>query len=365
MANVIDYLKWRGDFTIDVAPFNEIDALVFSELAYLPFELVLNAEKKEESLSQLGKTFFSKEQSDIKLGAIMPEKEIKELFLLASKSKRFKDVKLRNYVNVVSKTEEKQFCCMSFILNKELECVAFRGTDDTLVGWKEDFNMSFNTPVPSQIEAVNYINLYGVKTRRKLIICGHSKGGNLASYASLMALTRVKKKIIKVYSFDGPGFRKEFLESFSDQRIKDITTKILPKGSIIGMIYHSVGDIVPIKSAGKGFYQHDAFNWEVLGDSFVRAEKLDKSSVQTQQLLDKWTNSMSLDERSEFVEALYRLVSVNETATLTDIASDKFKFMLGIIKADGKTKKVFLSAINRLIKEKYFKKEKNKEKSHD
>ena len=368
MPNIIDYIKWRGDIGFESSPFNEIDSLIFAELSYIPFEKVIDETKASESLKELSAKFFSYPAEETKLGAIIPEKEIKELLMLAGNSNRFKNVKLRNYISKICTKEEIQFCGMCFVLNKKECCIAYRGTDDTLVGWKEDFNMSFNTPIPSQIESVKYLDSVGLRASKTIYVCGHSKGGNLASYAALFACKKVKKKIATVHSFDGPGFRSDFLENIEEEDIKLKTTKYLPQSSIIGMIYDSVGECVAIKSDGKGIYQHDAFKWNVLGDKFLIAEKLDKSSTDTHDLLNKWTKSMSKEERIEFVEALYKLITVNESATLSDIASDKFKFILGIIKSDGKTKKVFLSAINRLIKEKYFSKndkKTNKNKSRD
>ena len=357
MANIIDYIKWRGDVDFVYSPFNEVDGLIFAELSYIPFELVIKDSKNGEKLSVLAKRFFALSKAESKIGAIIPEEKIRETFKLASESIRFKNVKLKNYLSITSKEEEKQFCGMCFEINRNFYCVAYRGTDDTLVGWKEDFNMSFNAPIPAQLEAKKYLEEVAMQTKKQICVCGHSKGGNLASYASLTASERIKKKIAVVYSFDGPGFRNDFLESINDDVIKTKTIKFLPKSSIIGMIYDPVGTCVYIKSEGKGLYQHDAYNWQIINTKFETVNSLDKTSIETHNLLNKWTASMSKEERSEFVEALYKLVTVNDTATLSDIASDKFKFILGILKTDGKTKKVFISAINRLIKEKYFNKE--------
>ena len=362
MANMIDYVRWRGDITFEYDDFNAIDSLVLSELTYIPFENYIEDNEKGESISHIAKKFFSANENDIKMGAILPDKEIKELFKLTSLSKRFRNIKIKNYVNNISKIEEKQFCAMCFQLDRSTTCIAFRGTDDTLVGWKEDFNMSFNTPIPAQNDAKDYLNTYGARVKR-LYVCGHSKGGNLASYSALFAEQKIKRKIVEVHSFDGPGFRADFLKDIDDEEIKNKTVKFLPQSAIIGMIYEPVGKCVYLSSLGKGLYQHDAFNWQVLGNKFITVPKLDKISVETHHLLNSWTESMSSEERSEFVEALYRLITVNETATLSDIASDKYKFILGVLKADGKTKKVFLSAINRLIKEKYSKKADKSKKS--
>ena len=359
MSNLFDYIKWRGDIDFKSDPFNEIDCLLMSELAYFPFERLLTNNENGDSLfnlTQKAKPILP----EIKIGAVMPEKEIKETLRLVGDYDRFKNIILKNYVNVISKEEEKQFCVMTFDISEDIICVAYRGTDDTLVGWKEDFNMSFNAPIPAQIDATKYLDEIGLNTKKKIYVCGHSKGGNLASYAALTAHSNVKKKIIAVYSFDGPGFRSDFLENIMDENIKSKTIKFVPQSSVIGVIFDFVGDCVPIKSNGKGMYQHDAYNWQIMSNKFVLAEKLDESSIESHNLLNNWMLSMSKEERIEFVEALYRLVTINDSATLSDIASDKFKFILGILKADGKTKKVFISAMNRLLKEKYFKKNKEK-----
>lgn len=369
MANIIDYIKWRGDISFEMDPFNAVDSLILSEISYAPFEYVIEENDKGTSLAQLSKKFFQKIDDNFKVGLILPEKNIKETLKLASLSKRFKNIIVKNFVSKTCKDEEKQFCGMCFQLDRRTTCIAFRGTDDTLVGWKEDFNMSFNTPIPAQKEATDYLNAFGVKCKN-LYVCGHSKGGNLASYAALFADKRVKSKIIEIHSFDGPGFRSDFLDKITDEEIKKKTIKFLPQASVIGMIYDPIGKCVYLRSEAKGFYQHDAYNWQVIGNKFVTVSKLDKSAEEAHDLIDKWTKSMSSEERSEFVEALFKLIMVNETATLTDIASDKFKFLIGVIKSDGKTKKVFLSAINRLIKESYLIKHKNKKgttnnESHD
>ena len=352
MANILDYVKWRGDITFDYDPFNVVDSLILSELAYVPFDDFIENNDKGDSLCHIAKRFFSTKENEINMGAILPDKEIKELLKLTSLSKRFKNIKIKNYINIISKKEEKQFCAMCFQINRNTSCIAFRGTDDTLVGWKENFNMSFNTPIPAQKDALEYLNKYGAKINN-IYLCGHSKGGNLASYAALFMDKKIKNKIIEAHNFDGPGFRDDFLKDIDDKEIKEKTIKFLPQSSVIGMIYDAIGKCVYVNSIGKGIYQHNAFNWQILGNKFITVSELDASSIETHDLLNKWTTSMSSEERSEFVEALYKLLTVNDTATLSDIASDKYKFILGVLKSDGKTKKVFLSAINRLIKEKY------------
>ncbi len=352
MFNAIDYVKWRGDISFENAPLNEIDSLIFCELSYIPFENFFSNSSHGETLEALARKFLALPENERKMGAIIPDKQITELLEIVGKSNRFKNVRLKNFVNNVCKKAEKQFCAMTFVINSEYYYIAFRGTDDNIIAWKEDFNMAFNTPIPSQTEGAEYLDAVGLKTRRKLYIGGHSKGGNIATYASLFTNERVKKKIISVHSFDGPGFRPDFIETIDDDETKAKIIKILPQGSIIGMIFDPISTCKFIKSKGKGMYQHDAFNWEVMGTGFVQVEEPLKSSRDFHDLLLKWAISMKPEEREEFVGAVFRLITVNDISTLTDIANEKAKFFFGLFKADSKTKKILFSAIGKLLKQK-------------
>jgi hypothetical protein len=352
MSNVIDYVKWRGDISFENAPLNEIDSLIFCELAYVPFERFISNSKHGETLEILAEKFLALPENERKMGAIIPEKLITELFTLVAKSNRYKNVRLKNFVNNVCKKAEKQFCAMTFVINSEYYYIAYRGTDDNIVAWKEDFNMAFNTPIPSQTEGAEYLDAIGQKTRRQLYIGGHSKGGNVATYSALFSSDKTKKKIVSIHSFDGPGFRPDFIETLDDEVTKAKITKFLPQGSIIGVIFEPINECIYIKSKGKGMYQHDAFNWEVIGTDFVKVDGLRKSSLEFHDILLNWTISMNPEEREEFVEALFRLITVNDVSTLTDISTGKAKFFFGLFKADTKTKKVLFSAIGKLLKQK-------------
>ena len=352
MHNVIEYLKWRGDISFEILPLNVVDSLIFCELSYVPFENFITSSKHGETLEVLANRFLALPEEKRKMGAIIPDKQIIELLTLAGKSTRFKNVRVKNFVNNICKKAEKQFCAMTFVISSEYYYIAFRGTDDNIVAWKEDFNMALYTPIPSQKEGVEYLDAVGMKTRRKIYMGGHSKGGNVATYAALFANEKTKKKIIRVHSFDGPGFRPDFIETIEDDETKNKITKILPQGSIIGMIFDPIGTCKFIKSKGKGMYQHDAFNWEIVGKDFIYVDGPLKSSKNFHDILLRWTASLNPEEREEFVGAIFRLITVNDVSTLTDIANGKAKFFFGLFKADSKTKKILFSAIGKFLKEK-------------
>jgi hypothetical protein len=244
---------------------------------------------------------------------------------------------------------------MCFDIGKNSTVIAFRGTDDTLVGWKEDLNMSFFTPVPSQKQAAEYINsVISQNDREHYYVCGHSKGGNLATYASVKCDTKVQNKIKASFSFDGPGFKKSFVRASKKCPILSRLYKFSPESTIIGAIFHPVESCYYVLSDAKGLYQHDGFSWQIMGKSLVLADSLSKASLDFHSTLDNLVENMTDTEKIEFVDALYRFLTVNEATTLTDIVSDKLKFVFGVLKTDEKTKKTVFNLMNRVIKEKYF-----------
>lgn len=358
MANMIDYVKWRGDITFKELPLNEIDSLIFTELAYVPYDNFVSdaIQCRGIQLNTLAEKFFAVNSNKTKIGAIIPTDHILELFSVAARSKRFGGVHIRAYVNEVDVKTEKQFSAMCFDIDMHTTYVAYRGTDDTIIGWKEDLNMAFFTPIPAQQRGAEYLEAVGSCTRHNLYVGGHSKGGNLAIYSALMVSEKVKRKIISVHSFDGPGFKKEFVKAHKSDSIAPRLIKIMPEGAIIGAIFHPMGKCKFVKSIGKGLFQHDAFTWELMGKEFLYVREPNKSSIEFHETLENWVEQMTDTEKIDFVEAVYKLCTVNDSSTLSDIATDKFKFIIGVLKTDEKTKKTFLSLINRLIKQKYFKK---------
>lgn len=355
MANIIDYIKWRGDISFSQMPLNEIDSLIFSELCYAPYEEIPNEEISNDgiTISSLAEKFFKKNTKK-SLGAIIPTDKILNLLKIIAKSDRFKDVVVRGYVNDIDEKIGKQFCAMCFDMCDNTTYVAFSGTDDTLVGWKESLNLSVFTPIPSQDESVKYVKNVAALPRRKLYLGGHSKGGNLAVYAALMSEEKIQNKIISVHSFDGPGFQKSFTKAFEKQEIHDKILKILPQCAFVGAIFEPAGAVKYVKCTSKGAYQHDAFFWEVEGREFVKAAGPDKASVNFHDFLDEWFSYIDEDEHAEFIEAVFKMLSLNDSATLTDIASDKFKFIVSILRLDDDSKKIYVKAIKKFVKEKYF-----------
>ena len=349
---MIDYIDWRADLSFDKAPQNEIDALILSEISYIPFDdIVPKGRENAITLKNASNMFFERNGENFSLGAIIP-KEILVVLKKASATKRFSNVLVWGYESEISLDTETQFSAIAFSCSNKITYVVYRGTDDTIVGWKEDLNMALFTPIPSQELGAKYLEKIAGSTRDRLIISGHSKGGNIAIYSALMACSKTQKRIDRVYSFDGPGFEDDFISPFKNDKFTQRLLTVLPSKSVVGRIFDIIGDYKIVKSYDKGIQQHNAFTWAVLGTDFINEEKFEKPSDNFHELLSVWVSKMSSEERHDFVEAFYKMITSSDASTLTDITSKKFKFIMGILKSKGVHKKVIIDAVFKLIKEK-------------
>ncbi len=353
MTNILDYLKWRGDVTFEASPLNEIDSVIFTQLTYVPFDKIVSSDVDTQgrTIEEIFDAHFADPDKKVNMGAIIPAEKILPLFEMMSHSARFKDVRLRAFINEIDLEEEKQMCAICYDLSNGDSYVAFRGTDDNLISWKEDLNMALFTPIPAQKEAVDYLTSVGQTLNGRLYVGGHSKGGNLAVYSSFMVSKEIQNKIMAVHSFDGPGFRHDFMKiAHSNPVMERKITNFLPDASIIGSIFDTVGRRIYVKSSAKGLYQHDAFSWHLERINFITVPNLAKSSIQFHNSLEQWVAGLSDKEKKEFIDAFYKLCTVNDSGTLTDILSNKFKFVGALFKADEQSKKTIWKTMKDSVK---------------
>ena len=324
MPNLFDYLDWRGDLTFEHAPFSEIDNLILSELSYIDFSGLLQDGFSESlSLDDASERLSQYRLEDtVETGLLLP-KTILPLFYMAAKTERFRDVRLTGFAVRSDAESETQFAAVTFLLGDGTAFVAYRGTDDTLVGWKEDFNMTFLPVIPAQSYALQYLSEMAEHSSELLRIGGHSKGGNLAVYAAASAPLSVQKRIVQVFNNDGPGFSRAFLDSQGYARIRDRVQTIVPKTSIVGMLLEHEGEYTVVESTQSGLFQHNGFSWEVCGTKFVRAEALTEDSRFVDRTLKNWVGEMDDETREAFVEAVYAILSSTGGETLADIRDDK------------------------------------------
>lgn len=357
MASLSDYFKWRGDITFDKAPLNEIDSLIFTQLCYLPLTGVVSSSFEDIGITikQYYEEHVKNKKGLKKMGALIPNEKIWILCKYAAESPRFESVCMRGYIRDIDNTREKQFCALCFDLPDNTTYVCFCGTDDTIVGWKENFNMALFTPVPAQKDSVDYLNRFSENNDRKIYIGGHSKGGNLAIYSAFMSNKSVQESIISIHNFDGPGFRYDFLHYA--RKNPSVARKIinyLPDSAVIGAIFDTIGTRLYVKSRVKGIQQHDLFTWYLQpATTFMTTTTLAKTSIQFHNTLERWVANMSDEEKVEFIDAFYKLCKANDADTITDILTNKRKFVAALFNVDEKSKKVLWRVMKGSVKE-YF-----------
>ncbi len=331
MGTLFDYLAWRGDLGFDQAPVNEVDSLIFSLLSYIEYQNIVSESHAGApvSLQAAANALFARnpDLKKISMGLIVP-RDILKLLRLAKECRRFRGVGLKGYVNQIDLDLQMQFSAVTYCLETGEEVVAFRGTDDTIVGWKENFNMSFMNEVPAQKQAKEYLVAATANTKGDLYVTGHSKGGNLAVYAAIHVPIEIKQRLITIWCNDGPGFRNAWLH---DPQYLDIKAKIktlLPQSSVVGILLEHEESYAVVKSTQKGLMQHDGLTWSVLGSSFQRVKDVSEDSKRVDKTLKKWIEALSLEQREQFCEALYKVLSADNALTLTELVSPKNKWLL-------------------------------------
>lgn len=303
MKNLIDYINEFGNIRFSQKEFNEIDNLIFSQLAYTDYEGIVGY-NNSITLTETAKKFFAIYNDDDISGLIGISAKSAQLLKICSQYDRYKDVIISHYINNVNEEIDKQFSAVHFILDNNIDVVAYRGTDVTVTGVKESAMLSYMFPVPAQIEALYYFQETCMKHKENIILCGHSKGGNLAIFAAVNCSNSLKKRITAVYENDAPGFPKYFFERYDYQQIKDKIHLLTPQGSIIGrMLYHDAKPAI-IHSFASGLKQHQASSWEVEGDNFVREENYDSFSDFINDYLDSLLDYVSDEELELFFDTL-------------------------------------------------------------
>ena len=327
--NILDYIDWRGDLTFAQSSLNEVDNLIFSTLAYLNMDhLVSEDDSSSPTIEELYQ-LYTAAGYDQSFMAHNPQ----PLLQKAAQSARFKDIRVQWYINKIDVEQQLQFAAVTFIISDGLAYVAFRGTDNTIVGWREDCNLSFLPETPGQNEAVMYVNRVAEKTRGDLIVGGHSKGGNFAVYAAAFCDEAVKHRVVKVYSNDGPGFNNQVAESDHYLSVLSKTVKIIPDSSLIGILLLSKATRRIIKSDAKGIMQHNPYSWCVMGASFESADERADASLFMDETLSEWIAGLSAENKQILVNGVFDALEASGAKTLREISENKWDSFTAIVKA--------------------------------
>ena len=311
MPNIMDYLAWRGDIPLDYSPFNALDSLVLASLSYLSYPqeptLIRDLALYVPAVDQAQFAFVH---------------EIRAMLSAAAMTERFAGVRMHHPLAVTDQDRDMQFAAVTFDLPDGTHYIAFRGTDSTIVGWREDFNMAFECPVPAQSAALKYLNEAAALTDGPLLLGGHSKGGNLAVYAAAHADPMLQSRIRAVYSFDGPGLDDATMVSAGYGRIARRIRSFVPQQSVIGLLLAYHPEYTVVKSDGVGLYQHDSFTWQVLGTDFIAVTELDVGSQLVDQTVHAWLSKVDKKQRRIFVNTIFDILEATGANTVKDLLRD-------------------------------------------
>lgn len=350
MANVCDYIKWRGDLDLEKSDFNEIDNLILSRFSYFPFDNIIE-ENEVVTIKELGERF---NKQDINKLPILWKDDV-DLFPLMGQSKRFGEMLATKYINKIDVEQEKQFSAITVLMPDDTIFVSYRGTDNTIVGWKEDFNMSFKSHIASQISAKEYLEIIAKEyPDKKIRIGGHSKGGNIAVYAATFVSNEIKDRIINVYNNDGPGFCEDVIETPEYQEtIKTVHTYI-PQSSIIGRLMNHKEKYTVVESVQKGIMQHDLYSWQVLGKEFVTLKELTDGSEFVDKTIKGWLENVEPAKREQVIDVVFDILNATDAQTMKDLKANWFSsgrvIMTSYKNIDNETKDMIWQTLNALFK---------------
>lgn len=357
MGNIIDYTR-EEQRSFEELPFNEVDALILAQLAYEDIPRLVPALDDERNmygtfrgrmhhfpmdrhnLRQSAKALLRAPFSAITLkqmdevlhdgadsacqhqvhAANFTDPAIMHSFVrTVAANPRFSGLRVGAFAERFDTDEQTQTAALTFLLPDGTLVLSFRGTDDSLVGWKEDFNMAFQYPVPAQRMAADYICAVAKLWPGDMILTGHSKGGNSAVYAAMNAPAKIRKRIAAVYSLDGPGFPEHVVTSEPYLSTVSKVHKIVPDSSIIGMVLETPEPCVVVKADCEGLMQHFAFAWQVDGDAFVRVDDIAPSSHEFNSSFNRWMTGLSREEREHAVDALFQVIHASGATTFSGL----------------------------------------------
>lgn len=357
MADLLEYLDWRGDLTLKQAPFCEVDNLILAELAFLDFSGIVPAPAGGPAVTvrEAASRFFVARPAGekINMGVLVPDK-IPELLRKMAASRRFGSMKLSGFVDHLDIENAEQFAALTVETGDGMIYLAFRGTDDTLAAWKEDLMLAYLPEVPAQRMAVEYtVRMAQQYPRRNLRLGGHSKGGNLAIWAGVFVPEKIQRRIRQVWSNDGPGFLADIRVLPQYRQVEKRVVSIVPQSSVVGMLLNHEEKQIIVESSQSGLLQHDGFSWQVLGDRFVRADHMTRQSKLSDRALREWVERMSMEQKARFVDGLFEVLSASGAGTLSDLKEDWLRTAAAMARAmkdmEKDTRDALLYAVKVLV----------------
>ena len=354
MSDILDYVDWRGDIPLKCSPVNFVDAMILSQIVLQDLSGCVGA--RGSSIMRCAKKYFAVRPKDNKLGKIIP-REINDLFKKIADSARFRALIVKNYVSDIDVETEIQFSAMTVDAREiNTRLVVFSGTDDTIVGWRENFNLIYKTPTGAQTESVKYLDAAAEGFKGDVIVLGHSKGGHLSVYSTVNCSDKTYAKISRAINLDGPGIPDGQLEAEKFGRRKRKIVTILPQGSLIGRLFEHGEDFIIAHSVKCGLFQHDVFSWEVLGTEIKEDEDFTENGYGVDEGLRGVLSEMNAEERERFVDGFFGILTSTSCTTLTELFDSGPEVLKAFLKADGDNKKAVNHTLLRILSNKHVRK---------
>lgn len=343
----------------DKTPFTPVDSLVLSSLVYLNLdEYAYGDVHGPEKVAIIDILRFTPLERMLSGGWLKDAEELPDFLEALARSRRYADLNVSLFANESAAIIEKQFCACTFSVGAkdgaELAYIAFRGTDGTLAGWKEDFNLSYLPVIPSQKTATSYVSgaLSAIPKDMPVYLGGHSKGGNLAEYSALTIDDAGYNRIRRVYNHDGPSFLTAPSPRIKEAHFQEKLDKTVPESSVFGMILEKRDGFRIVQSDALGFFQHVPFTWIVDGCDFATQQELNKGAKMFDTALDRWLKSCSQQEREVFIDTMYELITSSDAKSWADF-QDGFMSNMATLVRDGRnldddTKEIMGQAIKNL-----------------
>ena len=346
MAVLFDYLDWRGDLSFHAAPPNEADCYLISKIGCPDLTGIVPSDEREVSLQEAVDAYRAAGGSNADSLGIATSPMVLDSFYRLPTVPRFRPLMLSGFKRTDDLENTEQFSALTVRIPDGTRFITFRGTDDNIFAWKENFHMSVMDAVPAQEDALRYLRWAMGAYDGSFVVCGHSKGGNLAMYASSMLPRDMQDRIISVYNFDGPGFQDDYLKEEGYLRMLPKLHSLIPQNSIVGLLLSTgkAPEIVACSSFGPK--AHDGFTWEVLGTRFVRAEALSKSSALFRKAMSGTLSGMSMEDREAFIEDFFKIMTSTGAYTLTDLTETGLLSALEIARSLGRDREVQRFALN-------------------
>ena len=349
MAGIMDYVVWRGDLSTAERPMNEVDYLILAELSYAKMEGIVPGTDSDEtvSINDICRKYVEQgtEQKEL-------VNEPKDLVRVLPGTVRFGDMRAGWYVSWTDQEQQTQFSAVTFFPGDGTVFVSFRGTDNTLTGWREDFNMSFLAETPGQLAAAKYMSFVCQKTELPVIAGGHSKGGNLAIYAGAFCGEDLRERVRQIYSFDGPGFNRNIVAMPEYEAVLPKVQLIIPEQSIIGILLSNKHKRKVIRSSAQGGMQHNPYTWLVTVGSFEEAGAQSPVSMFLDETLNEWIEQLDDEQRAEFVDAVFDALEASGAVTFKEMNEQGWNGVKAVIREarsmEPERQKAVLDVVRRL-----------------